>query len=219
VEISPYLDGVWLHTTWRTYQGTLIPSHGLIIEEPGKLWLIDSAWGDARTLELLTQIEQKFGRAPDALLITHSHEDRASGLDHIAGRGIPVWASTHTVERLPKETQALITHTIDDPERPQPLADSNLTIYWPGPGHTFDNIVVWEPRQKLIFGGCLIRPGQSTSLGNTADAHIEEWGQSVKHILDTFPDVAHVVPAHGKPGGAEVLTHTVTLTQAHAPHP
>lgn len=95
VEITPLLDEVWIHTTWKDYEGEEIPSNGLIVQRDGSLWLIDSAWGDEETGTLLTLIEAQFGMMPNAVLVTHAHADRASGLELFTTRGIPIWATTH----------------------------------------------------------------------------------------------------------------------------
>jgi metallo-beta-lactamase class B len=37
------------------------------------------------------------------------------------------------------------------------IAGVTLQAYYPGAGHTRDNIVVWVPQDKVLFGGCLIK--------------------------------------------------------------
>jgi hypothetical protein len=40
----------------------------------------------------------------------------------------------------------------------------------PGAGQTRDNVVAWSPEQRVLFGGCLLKPTSSGGLGNTADS-------------------------------------------------
>ncbi|MBV1911614.1 MAG: hypothetical protein KUG78_20145 [Kangiellaceae bacterium] len=44
-----------------------------------------------------------------------------------------------------------------------------------GEGHTIDNLVVWLPQSKLLYGGCLIKSEKSKSLGYVAEASFDLW--------------------------------------------
>ena len=92
-------------------------------------------------------------------------------------------------------------------------------VLYPGPGHTRDNIVVYYPDAKVLFGGCLIRPGGSDNLGNTADADVVHWAEAVRNVAAAFPDAEIVIPSHGPMGGRELLDHTIALAEAAADRP
>lgn len=47
---------------------------------------------------------------------------------------------------------------------------SSLEVFYPGPGHTPDNSVVYLPAHKLLYGGCFIKSKESVSLGNIEEA-------------------------------------------------
>ena len=99
---------------------------------------------------------------------------------------------------------------------PAPEAEAEfapLVVFDPGPGHTVDNIVVGLPEEGVVFGGCLIRPGESGSLGNVADADITHWDRAVELVSGQFPDARIVIPSHGPPAGRELLEHTVELVR------
>lgn len=90
----------------------------------------------------------------------------------------------------------------------------NLEFFYPGPGHTRDNIVVYYAPAKVLFGGCLIRPGGSDNLGNTADGDVAGWADAVRRVAAQFPEAEIVIPSHGPPGGRELLDHTIALAEA-----
>ena len=96
-----------------------------------------------------------------------------------------------------------------------PFGNQHAEVFYPGPGHTEDNIVVHFPEGRILYGGCLIRPGESDNLGNTADANTSEWAVSVKRIEDKYREQLDVViPTHGPPHGPELLNHTITLVDS-----
>jgi hypothetical protein len=48
LEISTLLPGVWIHTSWYTFEsGSRFASNGLIVQEADGVVLIDTAWGEA----------------------------------------------------------------------------------------------------------------------------------------------------------------------------
>ena len=98
--------------------------------------------------------------------------------------------------------------------------DRQLEVFYGGPGHTLDNIVVYVPSARVLYTGCLVRPGESGSLGNTNDADIDKWAESVARVRDRYQGrVDVVVPSHGPPGGPELLDHTIELVEAHRGRP
>ena len=80
-----------------------------------------------------------------------------------------------------------------------------------GAGHTLDNIVAWLPRQKILFGGCLIKSLNSNSLGNTADGDLAAYPKTVRAVRAAYPQAEVVVPGHGAWGSIELVDHTLDL--------
>ena len=89
--------------------------------------------------------------------------------------------------------------------------DGVASVFYPGAGHTEDNVVVWLANEKILFGGCFVKSLQNKNLGNTGDADISEWPNSIQKVLNRYPDVKVVVPGHGKIGNISLLTHTQAL--------
>ena len=53
-----------------------------------------------------------------------------------------------------------------------------LKVFYPGPGHTSDNITVGIDGTDIAFGGCLIKDSKAKSLGNLGDADTEHYAAS-----------------------------------------
>ena len=50
-----------------------------------------------------------------------------------------------------------------------------IEIYYPGPTHTYDNLVVYIPSKKILFGGCMVLSSDTEKVGYIKDGNIEEW--------------------------------------------
>ena len=192
-----------------------VPSNGLVLLLPDaqEALLIDTAWDDAQTLEILEWSSATLGAPITRAVVTHAHEDKMGGINALHQRGVTTYAS-------PRSNQLAAQHDLSPAANALVFEEGISTqfapvvIQDPGGGHTQDNIVVAWPERSLLFGGCLIRPGDSTSLGNTADAEMGHWDEAVKAVARQFEEASIVVPSHGPPGGRELLSHTVELVEA-----
>lgn len=213
VVLTPFEPGLWLHTTTRDIApwGTVI-SHGLVVQGPEGLVLVDTAWGEPATAQLLGLIHEQIGLPVRAAVLTDFHDDRAGGLATLHAAGVDVLTSQGVLDRLAPGAPATPVLEGARHEVALTLAGLPLTLLSPGGGHSHVNLAVWLPGHRTLFGGCLIRPGDTDSLGNTADADLQGWAPSVQWLIDRLPDAEHVVPSHGAPGGPELLTHTVAIT-------
>jgi len=87
------------------------------------------------------------------------------------------------------------------------FGEQSLEVYFPGPAHSPDNLVVYFPERKLLFGGCMIIGWDQ--IGNTTDADLVAWPTSVKR-LEQF-DFSVLIPGHGERLDPGLLMHTLVL--------
>lgn len=224
-------DGVWIHKSYENIEpwGAIL-SQGLVVKTNEGVFLIDTAWNDADTDKILALIEAIMGELPKAAIVTHAHQDKMGGMQTLHDAGVHTWAHALTNEDAVLRRLGQADSTLFDVSKrwstqidlflssPKPgqarEKKDGVIVHYPGAGHTRDNIVVYYEPAKILFGGCLIRPGKSNNLGNTADADIAHWADSVRTVAAEFPDAEIVIPSHGPKGGRELLDHTIALADA-----
>lgn len=208
LEIRPLANDVYLHTSYQVVDGFgLVDSNGLVVLLGKDAYLIDTPWSAQDTQKLLDWIEAR-GLTLKGSVSTHFHDDRTAGIAFLNARNIPTHASTMTNDLLRRAGKPLASHAFSGDLR---LAQGRIEVFYPGPGHTKDNLVVYLPNQKLLFGGCFIRAAEATNLGNVRDASVKLWPASAAKTLDRYPETQVVVPGHGKVGDASLLAHTREL--------
>lgn len=212
LEIKKIHDVVYLHTSYKYVDGFgLVSSNGLVVIEGDKAFLIDTPWSNGDTEKLADWISEK-GLELAGCVSTHSHEDRTAGIKWLNSQSVPTYVYKLTNEILKKEGKELAQQTIDKPE--SGLFEDNVEVFYPGGGHTIDNIVVWLPKSRILFGGCFVRSLQTLSLGYTGEAVIDQWSDSVGKVLSKYPEAKIVVPGHGKIGDIRLLEHTKKLAES-----
>ncbi|OYD07863.1 subclass B1 metallo-beta-lactamase [Paludifilum halophilum] len=211
-------DKVWAHTSYNEWNGTTYDHNGLIVSTSKGIVLIDTAWDTAdnyqKTEELLKMIKKHLKKKVVLALITHAHDDSIGGIQALLNQGIDV-RSTHLTAKLAKDYGYPSPKPTLDVNPVMKVGDTVVESFYPGEGHSQDNITVWLPQYKLLFGGCLIKSLDAKDLGNLSDANVEQWDDSVKKVIDRYPHVKTVVPGHGNWGNKSLLFHTISLIKQH----
>lgn len=203
LEIEELVRGAFVIGSREPYQ-----MNALLVElENGELVLVDTLRSSAAAQRLLVWIDARFPGRPLHAINTHFHDDRTGGNRALLERGVPVHASEQTARLLAARY----------PSAPKPdrlfRAEDGLLLgsagdlveaFFPGPGHSPDNLVVYFHRKKILFGGCLILAGDA--VGNRADADLARWSRSLDE-LSRFP-AEFVVPGHGARRDPELVAHS-----------
>ncbi|MFG0215644.1 subclass B1 metallo-beta-lactamase [Brevibacillus porteri] len=209
-------DKVWLHTSYNEWNGTTYDHNGLIVSTSKGIVLIDTAWGDTKKTEELLQLIKKHWKKDVVLaLITHAHDDSISGIRALLHQKVDV-RSTRLTAKLAKEYGYPSPNPTLDEKPVIKVGDTILEAFYPGEGHSKDNITVWLPESKILFGGCFVKSLDARDLGNLSDANVEQWDDSVQKVIEKYPQVETVVPGHGNTGGKNLLDHTIELIKRHS---
>ena len=207
-------DSVYLHLTWDTL-GSFgrFSSNGIVLIKNGEALMIDTPMDNGKTEILVNYIKDSLNANVKMLLIGHYHDDCLGGLKYLQGLNVKSVANLRTAEKC-KELGLPIPSDTFDKSLELNFNGEKIVCDFFGGGHTPDNITVWIPAKRILFGGCLVKSYDSKNLGNTADAVISDWAETVSKLNETYKDAQIVIPGHGKIGGTELLMHTIELAAA-----
>ncbi|TGK87433.1 subclass B1 metallo-beta-lactamase [Leptospira noumeaensis] len=203
-------ETVWIHRSFGEFGGQVYSANGLVILTNKGAVVVDTPWTESQTEELFSGVKAKFQKEILFLVVTHAHDDRMAGVPLFQIRNIPVY-STSLTAKLAKERGFGKTNPILDIQTRLGAGNQSVEVFFPGHGHSADNIVVWLPETHILFGGCLIKALDAKDLGNVKEADLNEWPNSVKRVLSRYPDAEVVVPGHGDWGKLDLLRHTIRL--------
>jgi len=215
LQVRPITANVWRHISFTELESFgRSPANGLVVLAGAQAILVDTPWNDAETSTLIDWVSQTLHAHVTAVVVTHSHPDNLGGLAEAHRRGAISYAFDQTVALARAAGREV-------PQVPVPasydlVVDTlRLELRHFGAGHTPDNITVWIPQERILFGGCLVRTTSYRTLGWTVEADLERWPVSVERVMQRYASEGPlVVPGHGAPGGLELLTHTLDLLKA-----
>ena len=204
-------DNIWQHSSYKEMEPFgRVPANGLIVVDGKDAALIDTPWTDDLTVALCHWVSDSLKCRVVAVVATHSHEDCMGGLEAAHCLGAASYAHAKTI-RLAQQQNKPVPQTAFADSLNITIGGKQLPLFYVGAGHTADNIVVWLPVDSVLFGGCLVRSAESRSLGYTEEADLAQWPKTIEALLKKFPNARIIVPGHGKPGGVELLRHTLDL--------
>lgn len=175
----------------------------------GEAIVFDTPANLPATEALINWLENEKKVVIKAVVAGHFHEDCLLGLPLFHQKNIPSYGQAQTPV-LASSIGFTPPLTLFEEEKILEIGGQQVHLFYPGPGHTVDNIVGYIPSEKALFGGCLVK-AQGAGKGNLADADVEEWSRTVQAVRDHFPKVKYVVPGHGRPGDVTLLDFTVDL--------
>ncbi|BDD12371.1 beta-lactamase (plasmid) [Fulvitalea axinellae] len=217
IELIHLRDSVFTHVSWhKTESFGFFPANGLLVVRNGRGLLIDTPMDIQKTKELVEYVENKMGIKVEKFIAGHYHDDCIGGLEYLQQKEIPSIANRMTVAKCKEEG-----FPVPDQSFTKKMAfdfyGTPIECRYLGGGHTADNIVVYIPNSKVLFGGCLIKSAQAKGIGNTADAVLGKWGSTVKRVQKRYSKAEIIVPGHGKHGGHDTFTNTIRLIEANQP--
>lgn len=210
VWVARVAPGLWVHTTTRKYpDGTVYPANGMLLETRRGSVLFDTGWTGTQTAAILSWA-RRMKRPVLRAFVTHAHEDRMGGIAVLMKNRVPVYGLSLTREVARSQGAADLPEPVLDLDSKARRDPDGFELFYPGAGHARDNIVVFFRRQRVLFGGCLVKSVTAPDLGNTADAVLDEWPKAVERVRRAYPAAGAVVPGHGAVRG-DALGHTLQL--------
>jgi len=210
IELTKINDVIWMHTSYTSYNGSRASANGVIAISSEGIVLVDTPWNSTQTLTLLKLVRETFGKDIVLAIVTHAHADNIGGINTLLENGVEVRSTQMTVNQAEKNGFSKPEPDLDS-EPAFTIGDLEIETYYPGAGHAPDNITVWFPQHKVLFGGCLIKSLEAKDKGSITDADLQQWPASVQKVKEKYPDAEVVVPGHGPWGNTDLLKYTLEL--------
>lgn len=209
-----HLNGdFYVFTTYNLYKGSRIPANGLYLVTKNGVVLIDTPWDTTQFQPLLDSITMRHKSNVVLCIATHFHEDRTGGLEYYTQKGIQTYTTKQTDE-LSKQRGMKRAKFLLEKDSLFTVGQYSFQTYYPGAGHAPDNIVVWFEREKILYGGCLIKSTEDDNLGNLGDANVKVYALTIQNVLKKCRNPRYVIPGHNGWANVRSVEHTLKMAQA-----
>jgi metallo-beta-lactamase class B len=212
LKISHLTGDFYIYTTYNTYEGNQIPANGMYLLTHDGVVLFDTPWDTTQFQPLLDSIKLKHNKSVNSCIATHWHSDRTEGLEYYKQQGIKTYTTVLTDEWSKKNDmkRAEFLLTKDTVFNFEPYS---FETYYPGEGHTADNIIIWFNKEKILYGGCLIKGADAENLGYLGDANVTEYFTTLKRVQAKCPTPKFIIISHSDWNNLKSLNHSIKLAK------
>jgi glyoxylase-like metal-dependent hydrolase (beta-lactamase superfamily II) len=212
--ISHLTGDFYVYTTYRLFDGKPVPSNSMYLITDNGAVMFDTPWDTTQFQPLIDSIQLRHHKIVVLCIATHFHDDRTAGLDFLKHKGVKTYSSKLTFD-LCKEHNEKQTAYFFTKDTAFTIGNHHFVTYYPGEGHTKDNIVIWFDDEKVLYGGCLVKSTAANDLGYLGDANLSEWPATVTNVMNRFPKPLYVIPGHFGWANNKGLEHTLQLLEEH----
>jgi len=210
--ISHLTGDFYVYTTFGLYKGNPVPSNSMYMVTSDGVVLFDTPWDSTQFKPLLDSIKVKHSKKVIMCISTHFHDDRTAGLEYFRSMGIRTYTTKRTDE-LSKERHEKRAGFLIYKDSLFKVGQHSFQTYYGGQGHSPDNIVIWFAKEKILYGGCLVKSTEADDLGNLSDANVKNWSATIINIQHKFKNPDYIIPGHSDWSSKESLTHTLDLIE------
>ena len=214
LKITNLKGDFYIFTTYKMFGTKKQSANGMYLVTNEGVILFDSPWDTSPFQPLLDSIKVKHNKNVIMCIATHSHEDRTSGLDYYKSKGIKTYTTILT-DSISKENERPRAEYLIKNDTVFNIGEYKFQTYYGGQGHTKDNIVIWFDKEKILYGGCLIKSIDAKDLEYVAEANIDEWEKTIKKIQKKFKKPKFIIPGHHEWDSKKTLKHTLKLINEH----
>ncbi len=212
LKITPLTGEFYIYTTYSTYEGERIPANGMYLVTEQGVVLFDTPWDTTQFQPLLDSIKLRHNKSLSLCIATHWHSDRTEGLEYYKQKGIKTYTTVGTDE-LSKKNNKKRAEFLMTKDTIFNVGQFSFETYYPGEGHTADNMVVWFNKEKILYGGCLIKGADAKNLGYLGDANVTEYATTLKNVQQKFPTPKHIIISHSDWNNINSLKHSIKLAK------
>ena len=212
LKISSLTGDFYIYTTYNTYQESQVPANGMYLVTNDGVVMFDTPWDTTQFQPLLDSIKLKHNKNVVMCFATHWHSDKTAGLEYYRQQGIKTYTTVLTDE-LSKKNNKKRAEFLMANDTVFHAGQFSFETYYPGQGHTEDNIIIWFKKEKILYGGCLIKGADDDNLGYTDDGNVTAYASTLKKVQQKCRKPKFIIVAHSDWKNINSLKHSLIMAK------
>ncbi len=212
LKISHLTGDFYIYTTYNTYQESQVPANGMYLITDNGVVMFDTPWDTTQFQPLLDSIKLKHNKSVVMCFATHWHSDKTNGLDYYRQLGIKTYTTVLTDE-LSKKNNKKRAEFLMANDTVFTVGQYSFETYYPGQGHTIDNIIIWFEKEKILYGGCLIKGADDENLGYLDDGNVTAYASTLKKVQQKCRKPTFIIIAHSDWKNIHSLKHSLMMAK------
>jgi metallo-beta-lactamase class B len=212
LKIAHLTGSFYIYTTYNTYQESQVPANGMYVVTDSGVVMFDTPWDTTQFQPLLDSIKLRHRKSVVMCFATHWHSDKTAGLEYYRQQGIKTYTTVLTDE-LSKQNNKKRAEFLMTKDTVFQVGQYSFETFFPGQGHTLDNIVIWFKKEKILYGGCLIKGADDENLGYLDDGNKTAYAATLKNVQTKFRKPKFIIVAHSDWRNINSLKHSIEMAK------
>lgn len=212
LKISHLTGDFYIYTTYNTYEGNQLPANGMYLVTSNGVVMFDTPWDTTQFQPLLDSIKLKHNKSVIMCFATHWHSDKTSGLEYYRQQGIKTYTTALT-DKLSKKNNKKRAEFLMLNDTTFIVGQYSFETYYPGEGHTEDNIIIWFEKEKILYGGCLIKGADDENLGYLDDGNKTAYASTLDRVQQKCRKPKFIIVAHSDWRNINSLKHSIMMAK------
>jgi len=212
LNFSHLTGNFYIYTTYNTYEDSQVPANGMYLVTNNGVVMFDTPWDTTQFQPLLDSIKLRHNKSVVMCIATHWHSDRTAGLEYYRKQGIKTYTTVLTDE-LSKKNNKKRAEFLIAKDTVFNIEQYSFETFYPGEGHTADNIIIWFNKEKILYGGCLIKGVDAETLGYLGDANVTEYETTLKRVQKKCPNSNFIIISHSDWNNINSLKHSLKMAK------
>lgn len=212
LKISRLAGDFYIYTTYNLYKEYQLPANGMYLVTDSGVVMFDTPWDTTQFQPLLDSIKLKHNKKVVMCFATHWHSDKTAGLEYYRQLGIKTYTTVLTDE-LSKKNNKKRAEFLMANDTVFNAGQYSFETYYPGQGHTEDNIVIWFKKERILYGGCLIKGADAEDLGYLDDGNVNEYASALKRVQKKCRKPMFIIIAHSDWKNINSLKHSLRMAK------
>ena len=212
LKISHLTGDFYIYTTYNTYEESQVPANGMYLVTNNGVVMFDTPWDTTQFQPLLDSIKLKHNKRVVMCFATHWHSDKTAGLEYYRQQGVKTYTTVLTDE-LSKRNNKKRAEFLMAKDTVFTVGQFSFETYYPGEGHTADNIIIWFKKEKILYGGCLVKGVDAENLGYLGDANVTEYASTLKKVQKKCRKPRFIIIAHSDWKNINSLKHSLMMAK------
>jgi len=210
--ISHLTGDFYIYTTCNTYNDYQVPANGMYLVTGNGVVMFDTPWDTTQFQPLLDSIKLKHDKSVIMCFATHWHSDKTAGLEYYRQQGIKTYTTALT-DKLSEKNNKKRAEFLMAKDTVFNVGQYSFETYYPGQGHTEDNIVIWFEKEKILYGGCLIKGADDENLGFLGDGNVKAYANTLKKVQKKCRKPQFIIVAHSDWNNSNSLKHSLMMAK------
>lgn len=202
----------YVYTTYNTYQESKVRANGVYLVTQKGVVLFDTPWDTTQFQPLLDSIYARHKKKVIMAFATHWHSDKTAGLEYYRKADIKTYTTALT-DALSQKNNARRAEFLMQKDTSFTIDEFKFETYYPGEGHTQDNIVIWFPKEKILLGGCLIKGANDENLGFLGDGNTNEYANTLLKVQKKYPNPKFIITTHSDWRDINSLNNSIRMAK------